>query len=286
MAQRLNEGHRLVVGPGLHLLQTRPPDGHLLQQPLAGGGLAPLTADDHLLGEARHVRPEHGVQPQHRPLVYRQHMGKRFTLDAGHVHQQAVLRQVAEPVDHLAGDVDGHRHHHQPGAVQDLVGAWPIGLTQGFDPVAREAEQVAEQAAKLPLATDDHHLAELRLHALEVVLLVAGGLQNIGLAHHPAQHILDKVPRHPQCLGLGAAAGQHARLPIRCIDGQAVPAFHFPHFPHQGETGGQQINQLLVHRIYLVPEGIQLFRHVQSLLAPPAATPCHSRGNKVSLRGQ
>ena len=70
------------------------------------------------------------------------------------------------------------------------------------------------------------------------------------------------------------------------VDGQAMAALHLTHFPHQGQTGSQQIDQLPVHRIYLVPEGIQLFRHVQSLLAPPAATPCHSRGNKVSLRGQ
>ncbi|MNG95283.1 hypothetical protein D3C79_543140 [compost metagenome] len=119
-----------------------------------------------------------------------------------------------------------------------------------------------------------------------MVLLVAGGFQNIGFAHHPAQHVLDEIAGHPQPFGLGAAAGQHARLPVRCIDGQTVPALYLTHFPHQGQTGGQQIDQLPVHRIYLVPEGIQLFSHIQSLPAPLAAAPCDSRGNKVSLRGQ
>ena len=79
VAQRLNKGHRLIVGLGFHLLQTGAPDGHLIQQPLAGGGVTALTADDHLLGETRYIRPEHGVQPQHRPLVHCQHVLERRT---------------------------------------------------------------------------------------------------------------------------------------------------------------------------------------------------------------
>ncbi len=282
MAQRLNEGHGLIVGFGFHLLQARAPDGHLIQQPLTGGRITALTADDHLLGEARHIRSKHGVQPQNRTFVHRQHMGKRLALDAGDIHQQTIGGQVAEPVDDLTGDVDGHGHHDQTRVGQDLVSPWPVCLFEGLDPVAGEAEHMAEQAAKLALSAYDDHFAKIRLHALEAGVFFAG----IRFTHDPAQHILDEVPRHPQQFGLGATAGQHARLPVRCIDGQAVAALHLTHFPHQSQSCGQQIDQLSVHRINLVPEGIQLFSHIQSLLAPLAAAPCDSRGNKVSLRGQ
>ena len=218
--------------------------------------------------------------------MHRQHVLERCRLHAGDVHQQAIRRQLAEPVDDLAGDVDGHRHHHQTRIGEDLVRARPVPLLQGLDPVAGEAEHLAEQAAKLTLAADDDHLAKIRLHALEVVLFFAGRFEDVGLAHHPAQHIFYEIAGHPQQFGLGPAASQHARLPVRRIDGQAVAALHFTHFPHQGQTGGQQIDQLPVHHIYLVPEGIQLFSHIQSLPAPLAAAPCDSRGNKVSPRGQ
>ncbi|MNH19751.1 hypothetical protein D3C79_794980 [compost metagenome] len=138
---------------------------------------------------------------------------------------------------------------------------------------------MAEQPAKLALTADDDHLAQGRLHALEAGIFLAG----VGFAHHPAQHILDEIPRHPERLGLGPAAGQHARLPIRRIDGQAVPTLHLAHFPHQGQTLRQQIDQLPIYRINLVPEGIQLFSHIRSLLAPLAAAPCDSiDDNKMS----
>ena len=68
--------------------------------------------------------------------MYRQHMFERRRLHAGDIHQQAVGGQVAEVVDDLAGDIDGHRHHHQTGSGEDLVSTRPVGLFQRLDPIA------------------------------------------------------------------------------------------------------------------------------------------------------
>ena len=237
---------------GTHAMQAHAPDAHLIEQPLVGRLLAPRTADHHLLGQTRDIRTKHWVQPKHRAGMDRQHVCQRLTLDAGQIHQDAIGRQHAQLVDHLAGRIDGNGHHHHAGLAEHRFGSRPIVALEDLDPIPREAKHVDEQSPQLAGPADHHDGAQLRIHALETGVIFAA----IGFAHDAAQHILNQISRNPIGRSLLPPLGQHRRLAIRSIDGQTVATLHLTHLGHQGQTASQQRHQLLIYGVNLIPQGI------------------------------
>jgi len=254
VAQGLDEGHRIVVDPGVHGDDDIAPGGELVEQPLAGFGIAAGASGHDLFIHGGGAGAEEGVQSDGWAGVGGQHGLQWCGFDAGKIGEEAGGREVwGERVDDGDRSIAGHRVDGGIVAGAEVGDVGPIRLIQAVYLVTGAFEPVGEVAAHFPGAADDEDAsAGADWDAADL-----GGLADAGLAEDGAEEFFDVIGVQTGAGGLVAALGDEVFFAGGVVDGQVLGGFEGDDLVDGGVALGEQGDDLFVDGIDLPSQRLE-----------------------------